>query len=786
MMIPIFLFLLLSSIFTVEAQQGQSIVKPGSILTPTTNSSWLSPSGLYAFGFYKQGNGYAVGVFLARIPQKTVVWTANRDNPPVSAQVTLNFTSDGRLVLQSAQGTETSLANFDPASSASMLDTGNFVVYNSDNQPIWESFQNPTDTLLPTQRLLPNDSVVLKSSVSESNQSTGRFRAIMQQDGYVALYPVGTNLTMGYGYWSTSIPIPHGNLNLDDHGFLYVTNSLSNFTISPSRNSAKVTILYRLRMEDDGFLRLYSYNLQEQNGSWSIIWSPLNETGVNICFPRGVCGVNAFCDHGGNDINCTCLPGFVFIDESKRTLGCQRNSTTENCNEKGMMEEVPGIIWENVTYSQSLLSTKQDCDDACLQDCSCEAALFNDRVCRKQKLPLRFVNIKLPIDSDATLAFIKVRTPTPSEPTPSSDGTVTKKKGLDILIIIVSLVAFAFIVLAISGIAIYRSRIFANENILNTGNIVLSDEDVGPRSFTYIELEKITDGFKEELGRGSFGIVYKGTIENGQKIVAVKKLERLLVDREREFQTEMKVIGRTHHKNLIRLLGYCHDGPNRLLVYEYMCNGSLADVLFKPEKKPSWDERMEIACNIARGILYLHEECMEKIIHCDIKPHNILLDENRCAKISDFGLAKLLKPDQSKTCTDMRGTRGYAAPEWHRLECPVTIKIDVYSFGIVLLELISCRRCVEKNLPIEEAILEEWSYRCFECGELSKLVNDEEVEMRQLERMVKVALWCILYDSSLRPSMKKVLLMLEGTADIPIPPNRSSISQYDQGFGENE
>ena len=195
---------------------------------------------------------------------------------------------------------------------------------------------------------------------------------------------------------------------------------------------------------------------------------------------------------------------------------------------------------------------------------------------------------------------------------------------------------------------------------------------------------------------------------------------------------------------------------------------------------------MGIACNIARGILYLHEECIEKIIHCDIKPQNILMDENMCAKISDFGLAKLLKPDQSKTTTDMRGTRGYVAPEWHRLNCPVTVKVDVYSFGIVLLEIISCRRCVDNNLSKEEAILEEWSYRCFECGELGKLVNDEEVEMRQLERMVKVAFWCILHDQALRPSMKKVLLMLEGTADIPIPPNPSSVSQYDQGFGENE
>jgi hypothetical protein len=155
MPILFFPFLLLSAIF---AQQGQSIVKPGSFLTPTTNPSWPSPSGLYAFGFYKQGNGYAVGIFLARLPQKTVVWTANRDKPPVPADSKLNFTSDGRLVLQSAQGAETLLASFpEDGSSVSMLDTGNFVLLNSANQMIWQSFDFPTDTFLPTQKLWYTD-----------------------------------------------------------------------------------------------------------------------------------------------------------------------------------------------------------------------------------------------------------------------------------------------------------------------------------------------------------------------------------------------------------------------------------------------------------------------------------------------------------------------------------------------------------------------------------------------------------------------------------------------------
>ncbi|KAF5480645.1 hypothetical protein F2P56_001381 [Juglans regia] len=387
----------------------------------------------------------------------------------------------------------------------------------------------------------------------------------------------------------------------------------------------------------------------------------------------------------------------------------------------------------------------------------------------KQRLPLRFGRRQ---QGDSSIALIKV-----GKSSLSTDPIVPKESNkeirVDILIIGVLLIAFECIVLAVSGFVVYKYCVWANKNISNNEQVGLG-EDVAPKSYTYAELEKVTDGFKEELGRGAFGIVYRGAIWNGEKIVAVKRLDKLLAEREREFQTEVKVIGRTHHKNLVRLLGYCHDGPNRLLVYDYMSNGSLADILFKPSKqRPSCDRRIEIARNIAKGIIYLHEECEPQIIHCDIKPHNILMDENGCAKLADFRLAKLLKPDQTKTYTDIRGTKGYVAPEWHR-NLPVTIKVDVYSFGIMLLEIICCRRNTDFDLPEEEALLEEWAYHCFECGELGKLLNDEVVDKKQLEIMVKVALWCILDEPSLRPSMKKVLHLLEGTVDIPIPPSPTS------------
>ncbi|XP_030470516.2 G-type lectin S-receptor-like serine/threonine-protein kinase LECRK3 [Syzygium oleosum] len=199
-----------------------------------------------------------------------------------------------------------------------------------------------------------------------------------------------------------------------------------------------------------------------------------------------------------------------------------------------------------------------------------------------------------------------------------------------------------------------------------------------------------------------------------------------------------------------------------------MSNGSLADVLFKAENQASWDVKMGIARNVARGLLYLHEEC-ETIIHCDIKPQNILIDDYMQAKISDFGLSKLLKPEQTNTTTGIRGTRGYVAPEWHK-KLPVTVKADISSFGVVLLEIICGRRNVDRTLPEEEVVLEEWVYSCFLAGKLDKLVDYQTMDKKQLERMVKVALWCILEEPSLRPSMRKVLLMLEGTVDVPIPP----------------
>ncbi|KAH0998020.1 hypothetical protein GBA52_021884 [Prunus armeniaca] len=293
------------------------------------------------------------------------------------------------------------------------------------------------------------------------------------------------------------------------------------------------------------------------------------------------------------------------------------------------------------------------------------------------------------------------------------------------------------------------------------------------KDFTYEELKNATNEFKEELGRGSSATVFKGVLasDTGRCTVAVKRLDAKVREDDLEFKAEVSAIGRTNHRNLVQLLGFCNEGEHRILVYEFMSNGSLASFLFG-ESMPNWYQRRQIALGIARGLLYLHEECSSQIVHCDIKPQNILLDDYFTARISDFGLAKLLRLDQTRSMTAIRGTRGYVAPEWFR-SLPITVKVDVYSYGILLLEIIFCRKHFEAVADNEdEMILADWAYDCYMQKKLHQLFeNDEEInDINEMEKYVMIAIWCIQEDPSLRPTMKKVTLMLEGTVEVSAPP----------------
>ncbi|PRQ24799.1 putative protein kinase RLK-Pelle-SD-2b family [Rosa chinensis] len=775
-MAAIFLFLLLVLLLQIAAAQ-QGNISLGASLYPNNNSYWLSNSGHFAFGFYRQGNDLAVGIWFEKTNPKTIIWTANGDavkqEPlPNDVQLTvrdsgveLNSTSKNVILIPIPNSSQ-------PAVRASMFDSGNFVLYNSDSNIIWQTFDVPTDTIVSGQRLLAGTKLI--SSVSNTNHSSGRFQLIMQTDGNLVQYPIGP-LTVSadqYAYWNTETATAGNNvsLHLDQNEGLYLLNS-TGFKIKSLFSLQKGLSMYRsyrLTIDCDGILRLYSYSLG-QNDSWSIEWSPPN---IDRCAPPGLCGLNSYCVIGKPEPSCVCLPGFVFIDEGQRYLGCKRNLSTAGC--KGENEtsysivDVDNINWESTPYSILSLD-KTACKEDCLMDCDCEAAIFRDQQCRKQKLPLRFGRTR-PTNMAVT-TFVKKET--------TDESSITKRgskgrKNVDrvIFISIIATLTFSLIIMAITGVVIYRYRVWDYRKVTNPAGEELI-EGVTLRSYTYCELEKATKGFTNQVGKGAFGTVFKGVI--GGREVAIKQLETVVDEGEREFRNEMNAIGRTHHKNLVKLLGYCHDGTNRLLVYEYMTNGSLAKYFFNSYGgRPTWEERVSVALNVAQGILYLHEECETQIIHCDIKPENILMTEQKCAKLADFGLAKLLKADQSRTSTGFRGTRGYVAPEWHR-NMSITVKVDVYSFGIVLLEIICCQRGSTMDIPEDLLTLENWMYHCLEANELDKLVkDDDEIDTSKLREMVKLGLCCIQEEPSLRPSMKKVVLMLEGILEIPSPPNSFS------------
>ncbi|XP_035546917.1 G-type lectin S-receptor-like serine/threonine-protein kinase LECRK3 [Juglans regia] len=772
-------FLLLLVLSMANAQQRNFNLSRGSSLSPTGNSSLFSQSGTFAFGFFPFGGGFAVGIWYEGTPQKTVVWTANRNDPPVSRNATIGLTNDGRLILQEVGGQEKTIANTtEPALFVSLLDPGNLVLYNSNSKIIWQSFDYPTDTLLPGLLLRAGDQLV--SSISETNHSMGSFRIKMQTDGNIVMYPVGSLDAPDYAYWAaaTNFVGKNATLTQDGNGRLYMLNS-SGAEVKNINNGAVPSDgkMYRATIDADGIFRVYSHNLIE-NGSQSIEWSVPDDR----CTPKGICGINGYCDLVSLQPVCACPPGFVFINQEQRNLGCNRNFIAESCAFKNdhteyTIQELQNIVWIESTYAILSSVTREECNLACLEDCNCEAAQFQGQECKKQKLPLTFgrrtQQDQAGNPSPTTLVKVGMDS--------GRNGTMDPKESrkvlrMDILVIGVACLSFALIVLAFSAFLIFRYRLWAYKKIPYKTNDQGLIEDVTLRAFTYNELEVATSGFSEQLGKGAFGTVFKGTL-SGQRTIAVKRLhQEMVADGEVEFRNEMRSIGRTHHRNLVRLLGYCHDGSNRLLVYEYMSNGTLSGYLLKSQLKPNWEERINIALDIARGILYLHEECETRIIHCDLNPNNILMDEYGCAKIADFGVAKLLIPDHSRTLTGVRGTRGYVAPEWHK-GMPITVKADIFSFGIMFFVIICCRKSVDNDALEGEAILVKWVNDCFEADELSKLVPDE-VDQQSLKRMIKIGLWCIEEDPEVRPSIKKVIQMLEGTIEIAEPPSTQSSFQH--------
>ncbi|XP_059069680.1 cold-responsive protein kinase 1-like [Cryptomeria japonica] len=288
----------------------------------------------------------------------------------------------------------------------------------------------------------------------------------------------------------------------------------------------------------------------------------------------------------------------------------------------------------------------------------------------------------------------------------------------------------------------------------------------GPEDFDFKILKKATNNFDpaNKLGQGGFGEVFKGTLKTG-KLVAVKKLTLgRSVQAISEFESEVKLISNVHHRNLVRLLGCCRQGQERLLIYEYMPNSSLDRILFGKNEKPlSWKEKFNIILGTARGLAYLHEEFHVCIIHRDITSSNILLDDNFQAKIADFGLARLLPSDKTHVSTRFAGTLGYMAPEYAS-QGKLTERADTYSFGVVVLEIVSGRKSIDLKQPPHMQYLLQWIWSLYEDDKVLEVVeNEKEMEGYNEEEMLRVinlALLCIQASARHRPSMSEIVTQL--------------------------
>ncbi|XP_014503164.1 rust resistance kinase Lr10 [Vigna radiata var. radiata] len=286
-----------------------------------------------------------------------------------------------------------------------------------------------------------------------------------------------------------------------------------------------------------------------------------------------------------------------------------------------------------------------------------------------------------------------------------------------------------------------------------------------PTRFTYADIKRITNGFSESLGEGSHGAVFKGMLSR-EILVAVKILKDTVGDG-KDFINEVRAIGKIHHVHIVRLLGFCADEFHRALVYDFFPNGSLQRFLAPADNKDvflGWEKLQQIALGVGRGIEYLHLGCDHRILHFDINPHNVLLDNLFVPKITDFGLAKLCPKNQSTvSMTAARGTLGYIAPEvFSRNFGNVSYKSDIYSYGMLLLEMIGGRK--NTNVSVEDSfqvLYPEWIHNLLE-GRDVQISLEDEGDAKIAKKLAIVGLWCIQWNPADRPSMKTVVQMLEG------------------------
>ncbi|KAB1220693.1 hypothetical protein CJ030_MR3G009357 [Morella rubra] len=783
------LLLLLSVLLLPTILLAMTIISPGSTLyASNTSQTWSSPDNTFSLGFIPLRPPTSPPSFLAAIVYSggIPIWSAGTD--PVDSAAYLRFHStagDLRLINGSGHTVwDSATANLG-VSYASLDNHGNLVLMSKAKIQIWCSFDYPTDTVVPEQKF-----------------ST---RNILRNGLYsFGLLKYG-NITLTWNdsavYWSrpsldssNSTNLTSPSLVLQSMGTLSVFDRKlpSGFIMARSNDHGEGSDILRfLRLDSDGNLRMYSS--ARGSGTEIIVWVAVEDQ----CRVFGYCGHMAICSYIGVNPICSCpSQNFELLDPKDSRKGCKRKMEIKDCPDNLTM-----LVMENtlfLTYppqstfavegSQIFFLSISACRSNCLLSGICDAATTlsdGTGMCflKRPGFLTGYRNPALPSTS-----YVKVCSPAIPNPSPSVQivrKSDAQAQACKLAILLIGTV-LGFLALE-GGLWWCFCRSIPKYRGFSSRYAFLEYASCASVQFSYKELKHSTKGFVEKLGAGGgFGATYKGILAN-RTVVAVKQLEEIKQG-ERDFRTEVAAISGTHHLNLVRMAGFCSEGHHRLLVYEFIQNKSLDNFLFQEDERLgkllSWECRFNIALGTARGITYLHDECRDCILHCDIKPENILLDENYTAKVSDFGLSKLItsKDFSYRTLTRIRGTRGYLAPEWFA-DLPITPKSDVYSYGMVLLEIVSGRRNFELSAETNAKTFSSWAYEEFEKGNVEGILDrrlaPQEVDMDQVVRAVQVSFWCIQKEPSQRPRMGKVVQMLEAITKIDRPPVPNAVNEGD-------
>ncbi|XP_020554444.1 G-type lectin S-receptor-like serine/threonine-protein kinase At4g27290 isoform X8 [Sesamum indicum] len=746
--------------------------------TIVVGQALISESQVFEMGFFSPGNSRNryLGIWYRSTPD-VVVWVANRNEPvPDSGEVLLALAGNGDLVISSAGRVVWSTNSSGVAASPvlQLLDTGNLVLVDGESESsaqgyIWQSFDYPTDTWLPGMKMIDDiDAGVEKYLISWKDwddPSPGDFIFRIQNQGLPELVMFrGTMKRYRTGHWNGIYfnGIPRFPAIFKPEVVFRGERLIS--MVEPYDSS----ILKRVTLEKSGIICLYTMNARKDK------WNPVYPSPRDPCDEYSQCGPYGIC-RIDRAIKCECFKGFAPKSHQDWDIqdwsdGCSR-ARPLNCEGGDGFVEVRGVkhpdmlqFWLNSSMSLD------ECRAMCLRNCNC-TAYSNPYITNGGSGCLIWfgdlIDTRDFIGTDGKQSiYIRVSNSEISETELSTDLDKEKEKKRPIKLILISMV---------SGVLV--SGIFNGGILLMTRRKMRAtqkkNEDLELPLFKWTTILAATNNFSKEnvIGEGGFGPVYRGNFSAEE--IAVKRLSRTSGQGLEEFKTEVILIAKLQHRNLIRLLGCCIEGEERVLVYEYLPNKSLDCFVFDQIRRTllTWPKRFDIIVGIARGLLYLHRDSRLKIIHRDLKTSNILLDGNLNPKISDFGLARTFGENQATARTKrVVGTYGYMAPEY-AMNGKFSVKSDIFSMGVVLLEIVTGKKnrgfdhCAHCHSLLEHAWLLWKENKTLEL--MDECLKDTFVES-EVRRCVQVGLLCVQKYAEDRPVMPSVLFML-GTEGAVLP-----------------